>query len=102
MDCRIIGERSDAVLRTAKPGNDEGEDGDDGKTNKKKRKEAERRQTQMGLSAPAGAGRATERSACADPPLRARSPVGVPPRFYPGEYLIAQVRLQAMLPGTWV
>jgi hypothetical protein len=45
---------------------------------KKQSKEAERRQTQCFMSAPAGAGRATERSACADPPLRARSPVGVP------------------------
>jgi len=45
---------------------------------RKKKKEAERRQTQCFMSAPAGAGRATERSACADPPLRARSPVGVP------------------------
>src|SRR5580704_19430622 len=45
---------------------------------RKEKKEAERRQTQCFMSAPAGAGRATERSACADPPLRARSPVGVP------------------------
>src|SRR5277367_1266750 len=48
------------------------------KERKKKSKEAERRQTQCFMSAPAGAGRATERSARADPPLRARSPVGVP------------------------
>ena len=34
------------------------------------------------LSAPAGAGRATRVPACADPPLRARSPVGVPPRLF--------------------
>jgi len=47
-------------------------------TNQRKAKEAERRQTQVRLSAPAGAGRATEVPACADPPLRARSPVGVP------------------------
>jgi hypothetical protein len=47
-------------------------------TRPKKEKEAERRQTQVERTAPAGAGRATERSACADPPLRARSPVGVP------------------------
>ena len=36
------------------------------------------------MSAPAGAVRATRVPACADPPLRARSPVGVPPRFSPG------------------
>ena len=35
------------------------------------------------MSAPAGAGRATRVPARADPPLRARSPVGVPPRLFP-------------------
>jgi len=69
---------------------------------KKQSKEAERRQTQCFVSAPAGAGRATERSACADPPLRARSPVGVPLTVLPLGLVIAKVRLQAMLPGTWV
>jgi len=69
---------------------------------KKQSKEAERRQTQCFMSAPAGAGRATERSACADPPLRARSPVGVPLTVLPLGLVIAKVRLQAMLPGTWV
>ncbi|MGB6964264.1 MAG: hypothetical protein WBD90_07180 [Xanthobacteraceae bacterium] len=85
MDCRV------------KPGNDEEE-----RTKRKKKKEAERRQTQCFMSAPAGAGRATERSACADPPLRARSPVGVPLTVLPLGLSIAKVRLQAMLPGTWV
>jgi hypothetical protein len=44
-------------------------------------KEAERRQTQVRLSAPAGAGAPRRVPACADPPLRARSPVGVPLRL---------------------
>ena len=48
-----------------------------------------------------GCGRATERSARADPPLRARSPVGVPLTVLPLGLVVAKVRLQAMLPGTW-
>jgi len=53
------------------------------------------------MSAPAGAVRATVRSACADPPLRARSPVGVPPRFSPEGLSSPVAQLQARLPGTW-
>src|ERR1700734_2770061 len=68
---------------------------------KKQSKEAERRQTQCFVSAPAGAGRATESPACAAPPLRARSPVGVPLTVLPLGLVVAKVRLQAMLPGTW-
>jgi len=68
---------------------------------RKKKKEAERRQTQVKLSAPAGAGRATERSTRADPPLRARSPVGVPLTALRNGLSPVNARLQARLPGTW-
>ena len=64
-----------------------------------KAKEAERRQTQIVLSAPAGAGRATERPACAAPPLRARSPVGVPPRFFPWRLVVARCGLRPCFLG---
>jgi hypothetical protein len=67
---------------------------------RKKKKEAERRQTQCFVSAPAGAGRATELSACAAPPLRARSPVGVPLTASSWRCRNISVQLQAMLPGT--
>ncbi len=66
----------------------------------KQKKEAERRQTQCLMSAPAGAARATEKSACADPPLRARSPVGVPPRHL-RRRTNAPAQLQNALPRTW-
>ncbi len=46
-----------------------------------RKRNADRRS--VSCSAPAGAARATRVPACADPPLRARSPVGVPPRFFP-------------------
>ena len=35
-------------------------------------------------------------------PCRARSPIGVPPRFSPEGLLIPKAQLQARLPGTWV
>jgi hypothetical protein len=67
----------------------------------KKKKEAERRQTQCFMFRTSGCGRATRVPACADPPLRARSPVGVPPRFLPEGDLLPKALLQARLPGTW-
>jgi hypothetical protein len=71
------------------------------RTEERKSKEAERRQTQcFMLPCQRARLRATERSARADPPLRARSPVGVPLTVLPLGLVIAKVRLQAMLPGT--
>jgi hypothetical protein len=69
------------------------------KTSKNNRKRnADRRR--WPLSAPAGAARATEKSACADPPLRARSPVGVPP-WHLRRRTNAPAQLKNALPGTW-
>jgi hypothetical protein len=53
----------------------------------------------VSLSAPAGAVRATDGLACANPPLRARSPVGVPPRRLL-QRTNAAAQLQNALPGT--
>jgi hypothetical protein len=64
-----------------------------------RKRNADRRS--VSCSAPAGAARATRVPACVDPPLRARSPVGVPPRLSPKGVVVPKAQLQAMLPGTW-
>jgi hypothetical protein len=51
-----------------------------GRTKEIRKRNAGRRRVS---SAPARAGRATKRAACAAPSLRARSPAGVPPRLLP-------------------
>jgi hypothetical protein len=66
-----IGERSDAVPRTAMPGHDEGETNGKGK----KKSEAKRRQTQGSSAVRSGHGRASISGR--------RTSVGVPPRLLP-------------------
>jgi hypothetical protein len=57
----------------------------------RKKRKAERRQTHNN--------RCTCR--CSARPAKARSPIGVPPRFSPEGLLIPKAQVQARLPGTW-
>ena len=71
------------------------------KSGPKKKKEAERRQTQCLMSPCQRARlRATKMPARADPPLRARSPVGVPLTASSWRCRNISVQLQARHPGT--
>jgi hypothetical protein len=57
----------------------------------RKKRKAERRQTHNN--------RCTCR--CSARPAKARSPIGVPPRFSPEGFCAPMAQLQARLPGTW-
>src|ERR1700733_1306963 len=89
-----IGERSDAVLRTAMPGNDEEA------SNERTKKDAERRQTQViAVRTQTACGTRHGKAACAALRLRARLPVGVPPRLLPKGVSHPQGAARARLRG---